>query len=262
MDPLTLAHYFTLFPNNGKLAPLRLYFSGDGSLVKPPMDSTLELRQVSDLNYVELINKTLNDRLSGVEQFGLKSNLNLSQDNYAVKTGTSRDYHDSWTVGYTPDFLVLVWLGNAENTALKELSGQSGAGSIWKQSMELLINSPYNKKTPFNFDELASFPINGNLEFGLPNDIPAEHRELLLTPKLILTPHQDDHILYSSLTKVPLRASKPVQWFIDDKFFIDSESAEFPPQKVGSYEVKALDPKSNKSETIVIHIDADNRGDE
>jgi penicillin-binding protein 1C len=49
-----------------------------------------------------------------------------------VKTGTSRNYRDNWTVGYTPEFTVGVWVGNFDNTPMENVSGVSGAGPIFR----------------------------------------------------------------------------------------------------------------------------------
>lgn len=54
----------------------------------------------------------------------------------AVKTGTSNDYRDSWAVGYTPDIVVGVWVGNSDNTPMQEVAGSNGAGTIWRAVME------------------------------------------------------------------------------------------------------------------------------
>ncbi|PIW92269.1 MAG: hypothetical protein COZ89_00745, partial [Candidatus Nealsonbacteria bacterium CG_4_8_14_3_um_filter_37_23] len=141
MNLLDLAHYFTIFSNDGILKELKIY-KNDETLAPD--------KRITEPEYIQLINKILNDRETGIEQFGLKSDLNLFQQNYALKTGTSRDFRDSWVIGYTPDFLVGVWLGNADNSPMDEVSGQVGAGRIWAEIMELLLNSKYNKKTPLN----------------------------------------------------------------------------------------------------------------
>ncbi len=101
MDPLTLAHYLTLFPQQGILAPLTLFLhNADGPVtITTPMSSVATKKNVTQPQFAQLVTRVLNDRYAGVEQFGLAGNLNLFQHNYAVKTGTSRDYHDSWTVG-------------------------------------------------------------------------------------------------------------------------------------------------------------------
>ncbi len=101
MDPLTLAHYLMLFPQQGILAPLTLFLhNADGPVtITTPMSSVATKKNVTQPQFAQLVTRVLNDRYAGVEQFGLAGNLNLFQHNYAVKTGTSRDYHDSWTVG-------------------------------------------------------------------------------------------------------------------------------------------------------------------
>jgi membrane peptidoglycan carboxypeptidase len=57
----------------------------------------------------------------------------------AVKTGTTSDWRDNWTVGYTPDLVVGVWVGNADNQPMERVSGVSGAGPIWHDFMELAL---------------------------------------------------------------------------------------------------------------------------
>ncbi|PIQ04743.1 MAG: hypothetical protein COW72_03295, partial [Candidatus Nealsonbacteria bacterium CG18_big_fil_WC_8_21_14_2_50_37_10] len=99
MNLTDLAKYFTIFPNNGVLKELKIY----SSKILPAG------KKIANSEYVQLVNKILNDRKTGIEQFGMKSELNLFQENYALKTGTSRDFKDSWVVGFTPDFLVGVW---------------------------------------------------------------------------------------------------------------------------------------------------------
>jgi membrane carboxypeptidase/penicillin-binding protein PbpC len=72
--------------------------------------------------------------------FGTNSILNLSFP-AAVKTGTTNDYRDNWTIGYTPDLAVGVWVGNADYTPMVNTSGVSGAAPIWAKIMEYAV--PY-----------------------------------------------------------------------------------------------------------------------
>jgi membrane carboxypeptidase/penicillin-binding protein PbpC len=207
MDLLTLSAYFTIFPNEGVLKPLTLFSENSKTqyLALPMQNTILEERRVADEEFVQLVNKILSDREAGVEQFGIKSNLNLSQKNYALKTGTSRNYHDSWTIGYTPDFLVGVWLGNSKNTPMKQVSGQTGAGKIWHEAMDIMIGSSYNKKTPFAFDRLESFSQSGSVEYGLPGDNYLLARDLLKSPALIKNPHRGDSYTNQMYTSLLLR---------------------------------------------------------
>lgn len=87
-----------------------------------------------------LITSTLQDNLARAEQFGTESVLKFDFP-VAVKTGTSRNSRDNWVVGYTPDVVVGVWVGNADNTPMRGTSGVTGAGPIFHEVMLLATNN-------------------------------------------------------------------------------------------------------------------------
>jgi membrane carboxypeptidase/penicillin-binding protein PbpC len=66
--------------------------------------------------------------------FGERSVLDIDQP-AAVKTGTTTDWRDNWTIGYTPDRVVGVWVGNADGQPMENVSGISGAGPAWHEVM-------------------------------------------------------------------------------------------------------------------------------
>jgi hypothetical protein len=70
--------------------------------------------------------------------FGANSLLSLPFQ-VAAKTGTTNDFRDNWTLGYTPDLAVGVWVGNADYTPMQNSTGLSGAAPIWSQFMQLAI---------------------------------------------------------------------------------------------------------------------------
>lgn len=252
MDPLTLAHFLSVFPEKGVLKPIRLFLSGTTTpMIATPMSKATGEKKIADPALTALVSKVLNDRLSGVQQFGLASSLNLSQSNYAVKTGTSQDYHDSWTVGYTPDFLVVVWFGNPDNTALKHVTGQSGAGGIWHDAMELLINSTYNKKTPLDFSGVQDVRIQGSIDFGISGDVIAEHRNLLPDETLILSPQSGDTYLKEARTSIPLISRENVSWYINDEFLGTGMKILFSPPEANSYTIKAVNSGGNSAKILV-----------
>lgn len=254
MDPMTLAYYFSIFPNKGSLKPLVLFLDRENGKVTtlPPMSRLVSEIEVTKSKYTELVTKVLNDRKTGVEQFGLESSLNLTQDNYAVKTGTSQDYHDSWTVGFTPDYIVAVWLGNAENKPLRHVTGQSGAGQIWNEVMELLTNSEYNRKTPFAFNSIKAFLVEGNIDYGLLGDNVGDHRNLLEEKSLIFSPHEGDTVLLEQTTTIPLRSHHEVSWYANDIYLGTGTEAEFVPKDPATYRIRATD--GEKTETISISV--------
>ena len=90
-----------------------------------------------------LISNILSDNQTRSRMFG--TSLNVTGTDYqtktvAVKTGTTNDFRDAWTIGYTPDIAVGVWAGNNDNTVMT--SGGGGvAGPIWRQMMGQVIGT-------------------------------------------------------------------------------------------------------------------------
>ena len=91
--------------------------------------------QVLDPRVAYLITDILSDERARAPAFGTGSVLNLSRP-AAVKTGTSSDWRDNWTVGYVPQLVTGVWVGNADGRPMRDVSGVEGAGPIWHDFME------------------------------------------------------------------------------------------------------------------------------
>ncbi len=92
--------------------------------------------QVFDPRVTWLISDILSDDRARSTGFGLNSTLKLDRT-AAVKTGTTTNFHDNWTIGYTPDLLVGVWVGNSNYEAMKNVTGVTGAAPIWNETMRL-----------------------------------------------------------------------------------------------------------------------------
>jgi membrane peptidoglycan carboxypeptidase len=73
--------------------------------------------QVIREEHAYLITSILSDAKARAPMFGTDSILNLAFP-AAAKTGTTNDYRDNWTIGYNPDLVVGVWVGNADNTPM------------------------------------------------------------------------------------------------------------------------------------------------
>lgn len=80
-----------------------------------------------------LISSILSDNNTRAEEFG--NTLNISRQ-AAVKTGTTENYRDAWTMGYTPQVVVGVWVGNNDGSLMDQIAGSLGAAPIWKDLME------------------------------------------------------------------------------------------------------------------------------
>lgn len=243
MDPMTLAQYCVPFADQGNIGPLVFWKSGNGTGTPhlPPMNTITDSSTVLEPSIVSLVNTVLIDRALGVEQFGQTGNLIIPGREIAVKTGTSRDYHDSWAIGWTPDFIVVAWVGNVENTPLKGISGSAGAGHLWRDTIELLQDSVYDHHTPFPQNGITDFPIGNTLERGLTGDDRSRARALLRDTSLIVRPHDGDTFLMSKQMQIPLRAREPVTWFINGEVLTrDQKETTFTPKSTGSFLIRAV----------------------
>jgi penicillin-binding protein 1C len=93
-------------------------------------------KSVLDSRVAWLISDILSDNAARAPAFGENSVLRLTRP-AAVKTGTTTDFRDNWTVGYTPQLVAGVWVGNADGAPMTRISGVSGAGPIWRDFMTL-----------------------------------------------------------------------------------------------------------------------------
>lgn len=97
---------------------------------------------VMDPRVAFLVSDILSDNEARIPSFGPASALNIGRP-AAAKTGTTTDFRDNWTVGYTPNLVAGVWVGNADNSMMIEVSGISGAGPIWHEFMRrVLVGQP------------------------------------------------------------------------------------------------------------------------
>jgi penicillin-binding protein 1C len=133
--------YVTL-ARGGNAIPLRLLASGAPALA----------HSIGDAPTWALVTNILADSHARARSFGLHSVLDMPFD-AAVKTGTSSDFRDTWTVGYTRDYTVGVWVGNFDGSAMRSVSGVTGAGPLWNRIMLHLheSNEPANFAPPRGF---------------------------------------------------------------------------------------------------------------
>jgi len=90
--------------------------------------------RVLDERVAWLVTDVLADPQARVTTFGAGSSLE-TPFGAAVKTGTTTDWRDNWTVGYTRSMVVGVWVGNADNAPMEHISGVEGAAPIWQATM-------------------------------------------------------------------------------------------------------------------------------
>jgi 1A family penicillin-binding protein len=93
-----------------------------------------------------IVSHILQDNNARSSAFGTGSQLVIPNKSVSVKTGTTDDLRDNWTIGYTPNFLTAVWVGNNDFTPMNQslVSGVTGAAPIWNQVMTYLLKDQPN----------------------------------------------------------------------------------------------------------------------
>jgi 1A family penicillin-binding protein len=140
---LELAAAYGALANGGyALQPTAILRVEDGAgrvLLAPPQPASATGRErVLDERVAYLITDVLSDDVARIPAFGEASVLQLSRP-AAVKTGTTTDFRDNWTVGYTPQLVVGVWTGNADSEPMRDVSGIDGAAPIWHDFVEAAL---------------------------------------------------------------------------------------------------------------------------
>jgi len=121
--------------SGGQLHPARFVLSakdasGHELLPRPPA-----ARQAIDPGVAFIVNDVLRNDANRVLEFGAHSDLTLDGHSVSAKTGTTQDFRDNFTVGWTPHLVTATWVGNADNAPMHGTTGITGAAPIWHQFM-------------------------------------------------------------------------------------------------------------------------------
>lgn len=111
-----------------------------------------------------IISDILADNNARLTAFGPNSELRIPGQTVSVKTGTTNDYKDNWTIGYTPSYLVASWVGNNDGTPMASIvSGVTGAAPIWNKIMSTLLEEkePELMQRPSNVVQRAVCNLSG-----------------------------------------------------------------------------------------------------
>jgi membrane peptidoglycan carboxypeptidase len=92
-------------------------------------------RMILDPKLAYLISDILSDNPARLWSFNVDNMLHLKDRPAAAKTGTTDAWHDSWTIGYTPQIVTGVWVGNTDNSPMKYVPGSYGAAYVWNDVM-------------------------------------------------------------------------------------------------------------------------------
>ena len=137
---LDLTAAYSIFANGGwRVDPVYILHVEDasGAILYQWQPAPPTVR-VIDERLAWLITDMLSDDEARIMGFGRYSAMNIGRA-AAAKTGTTTDFRDNWIVGYTPELVTGVWVGNADNTPMRSVTGVSGAAPIWNQFMRAAL---------------------------------------------------------------------------------------------------------------------------
>ncbi len=153
---LEMTSAYGVFANEGVRNPHQSILSVQDSSGNFLEEYSPNPRQVLKPNTTRILSSILSDNIARTPTFGANSVLNIPGREVAVKTGTTNDNKDAWTIGYTPSVAVGVWVGNNDNKPMKK-GGAALAGPIWNAVMSEALK----KIPPEQF--IKPDPIDNNL---------------------------------------------------------------------------------------------------
>ncbi|OGC82970.1 hypothetical protein A3D68_00810 [Candidatus Adlerbacteria bacterium RIFCSPHIGHO2_02_FULL_52_17] len=160
VTPLDITSAYGVFANNGvRLDPIAVIKveNPDGSVVED--NSRRQGTQVLPKEIAEKINDILSDPVARAP-LGENHYLSFPGRDVAVKTGTTNDYRDAWTIGYTPNMVMGIWVGNNDNSSMvKKVSGFI-VGPMWHEFMQYALSRvPVQSFTRSEYDNSWLKPV-------------------------------------------------------------------------------------------------------
>jgi len=147
LTPLELTQAYSVFANGGQFVPataILCILNGDGTIIyqyengcpkgtktATTISATASPKQVLDPRIAFVMADILGDNTARAPAMGGTSPLYTPKLPTSVKTGTTNDYRDNWTVGFTHNVAVGVWVGNTDDKPMINSSGLTGAAPIW-----------------------------------------------------------------------------------------------------------------------------------
>ncbi len=138
---LEMVSAYGVFAEEGLKTPLVSILKIEDSNGNIVEENNKESTRVLDTQIARQINDILSDNDARSPMFGLNNALYFDNYQVAAKTGTTQYFNDAWTIGYSPSFVVGVWVGNNNNAPINKKTGIGLAAPIWRNVMEKLLKS-------------------------------------------------------------------------------------------------------------------------
>lgn len=174
VKPLEMASAFSTFANQGKHSELMSILKIEDKNGKIIKENKPKSNDALDPQVAYEINSILSDNGARSMVFGTNSPLNFGDRQVAAKTGTTQNFMDAWTVGYTPSLATAVWVGRNDNKPMNKMAdGVILAAPIFRQFMEKSLSNTPNEEfsRPKGIEEITverysnKLPIDASKEF-------------------------------------------------------------------------------------------------
>jgi len=209
-----------------------------------------------------LITNILSDREARSLSFGWENHLSTSFFT-AVKTGTSQDMRDNWCVGYSSEYTVGVWVGNAKGLPMKDITGMTGAGPVWREVMEFLHSETVSlpPKPPENilFNTAKQTYYEKGLEDGV---IEINQVSNIRTVSKIISPA--DQTIFADDPDIPKgrqkilfklnRYEKNLNWFLNKKKLGSASEPFFWNLEKGNFQLELVDQSGKVLDQVLFEV--------
>jgi len=139
VTPLELTAAYGVFANQGLKTNAHAIISVEDSSGKVLEEERVNSERVIDSNIANLVTDILSDNEARTPTFGARSPLYIESYDVAVKTGTTNDYRDVWTVGYSPNLVVGAWAGNNNNSSMTKNVAGFIIAPLWREFMDAAL---------------------------------------------------------------------------------------------------------------------------
>jgi 1A family penicillin-binding protein len=165
---IDMASLYATEANQGvykEINPLIKVTDGKGNMLFEKEENP-QGQRVLDAGVAYIISHILADNSARSQAFGPNSILNIPGKTVSVKTGTTDWKKDNWTIGYTPSFVVAVWVGNNDNSPMSQslASGVTGAAPIWNKIMTTVLKDKADETYPLP-ENVIQKPCLGRNEY-------------------------------------------------------------------------------------------------
>jgi len=172
VSPLDMTSAYSVFANDGVRNPYNIIIEVNDAGGQALEAFSPNPQRVLDEEIARKISSILSDDTARTPAYGANSVLRIPGRDVAVKTGTTNDYKDAWIMGYTPNIIVGMWVGNNENTPMEKKVAGYIVAPMWRDLMDkILPNLPVENFIPPIPDDPNLKPILRGILVGEPHSI-------------------------------------------------------------------------------------------